>query len=563
MSQVQWPSRQITDGPDRAAQRGLLHAIGLDSRDISKPFVGVVNTWSGAHPGHFHLRQLAQAVARGVAGAGGVPLEVNTISVCDGIAMGHRGMRMVLPSRELIADSIELVAVASAFDALVILTSCDKSLPAALMAAARLNLPTIILPGGPMLPGRLGDRELAVYQAREATAQLLNGQITGEQMAEIEHRLCPGPGSCSMLGTANSMACMTEALGMALPGSATTHAVDSAKMEEAKRSGEQVMELLRRDLRPLDIISGRSMRNAITVNMAIGGSTNVVLHLLALAQEAGLELNLETFDRISRATPFLCDIKPSGKHSVLALDQAGGIPAVMAELRDRLDLEALTVTGDSWDCQLQDVVNKSRSVIRPLDDPLKPEGGLAVLWGNLAPDGAVVKQSAVAAGMRSHCGPARVFDSEDEAVTALHENRIRPGDVMVIRYEGACGGPGMPEMHIPATLLAGQELGKSVSLVTDGRFSGGSRGACVGHVSPEAILGGPIALVQEGDEIDLDIPDRRLQLLVSNDEMERRRARWKPPERRLTGYLARYAALVGPSHRGCVLSAGNRPVKEE
>lgn len=558
-----WPSRRITDGPDRAGQRGLLHAIGLGSQDIVKPFIGVVNTWSGAHPGHFHLRQLAKAVAEGVAAAGGLPLEVNTISVCDGLTMGHQGMRMALPSRELIADSIELISVASAFDALVILTSCDKSLPAALMAAARLNLPTVILPGGPMMPGRLGDRELAIYQAREATAQFLKGQITAEQMSEIERHLCPGPGSCSMLGTANSMACVTEALGMALPGSATTHAVDSAKTDEARRSGELVMDLLRKDLRPRDIITGRSLRNAIMVNMAIGGSTNVVLHLLALAHEAGLELDLETFDRISRETPFLCDIKPSGKHSVLALDQAGGVPAVMNELRSRLDLEVPVAAGGTWRSHLQGVVNKNPEVVRPLDSPLKPEGGLAVLWGNLAPNGAVVKQSAVVASMRTHRGPARVFNGEDEAVAALHQERIKPGDVMVIRYEGACGGPGMPEMHIPATLLAGLKLNESVSLITDGRFSGGSRGACVGHVSPEAILGGPLALVQEGDEIDLNIPERRLQLMVTDSELERRRAEWKPPERRLAGYLARYAALVGPSHQGCVVSAGNQPVRKE
>lgn len=546
----------MVSGPERAGQRGLLHGLGLGPEDLKKPFVGVVTTWSGAHPGHVHLRDLAKEVAAGVLAAGGLPLEINTISVCDGLAMGHAGMRMSLPSRELIADSIEVAAVAHGFDALVILTSCDKSLPAGLLAAARLNLPTIILPGGPMMPGHWQGRELAVYEAREATAKYLQGEIDATEMAEIERHLCPGPGACSMMGTANSMACLIEALGLALPGSATTHAVAPAKQAEARRSGERIMAIWRESpqQRPRDLLTEPALRNAITVAAAIGGSTNVVLHLLALARELGLPLALDQFDAISRQTPFLCDIKPSGRHSLLALDRAGGIPAVMAELRERLDLAAGTVAGGSWADHLHGAPNRDPDVIHPVAAPLAAEGGLAVLYGSLAPDGAVVKQSAISSAMRLHRGPARVFDGEEAAVAALREGQVKPGEVLVIRYEGPRGGPGMPEMHVPATLLAGQELGRSVSLITDGRFSGGSRGACVGHVSPEAACGGPLALVQDGDEIEVNIPARRLELHVAAEEMARRRAHWQPPERCLTGYLARYAAAVRPSHEGCVLA---------
>jgi dihydroxy-acid dehydratase len=550
-----WPSRQVVSGPERAAQRGLLHALGLSSGDLARPFIGIVNTWSGAHPGHVHLRALARDVAEGVAAAGGTPLEVNTISLCDGLAMGHAGMRFSLPSRELIADSIETVAVAHGFDALVILTSCDKSLPAALLAAARLNRPTVVLPGGPMLPGLLDGQELAVYQAREATARFLRGELSADGLAEVERCLCPGPGSCSMMGTANSMACITEALGLALPGSATSHAVTATKRVEARRAGERAVALLREDLRPRDILTSRALRNAVIVNAAIGGSTNVVLHLLALASELGLPLSLTDFDALSRQTPFIADVRPSGRHSLLAFDQAGGVPAVLAELGERLELDGPVVSGGTWRDHLREGVRCDHAVIRPLTEPLAAEGGLAVLTGSLAPDGAVVKQSAVAEDMRRHRGPARVFDSEAAAVAALRAGRVTPGDVVVIRYEGPRGGPGMPEMHVPATLLSGQALGRAVSLVTDGRFSGASRGACVGHVSPEAAAGGPLALVEDGDEIEVDIPARRIELHVGEEELARRRARWQPPARCLDGYLARYAALVGPSHTGCVLSA--------
>ncbi len=550
-----WPSRRLTDGPERAGQRGLLYSLGLGRDDLDRPFVGVVSTWSSGHPGHAHLRELARAAAEGVSEAGGTPFEVNTIGVCDGLAMGHAGMRMSLPSRELIADSIEVMAVAHAFDALVILTSCDKSLPAALLVASRLNLPAIIVPGGPMEPGRYMGREWAVYQAREATGRYLEGRISAEQLAEIERHICPGPGACSMMGTANSMACLTEALGMALPRSATTHATSGAKCGEAHRSGARAVALLHENLRPRAIIGTGSLRNAITVGAAIGASTNTVLHLLALAREAGVPLDLSAFDAINRQTPFLCDVKPSGRHSLLALDQAGGIPAVMAELRDRLDLDLPTAAGGTLADHVPAAAGEARSVVRSTGDPLSAEGSLAVLTGSLAPLGAVVKQSAVAPEMRCHRGPARVFEGEDAAVEALRRHAVQPGDIMVIRYEGPRGGPGMPEMHVPATLLAGQELGRTVSLVTDGRFSGGSRGACVGHVAPEAAAGGPIALVQDGDEIVVDLPARRLDLLVSAKALAERRGAWKPREQRLSGYLARYAAEVGSSHEGCILAA--------
>ena len=523
--------------------------------------IGVVSTWSSGHPGHVHLRDLARAAAEGVLAAGGTPFEVNTIGVCDGLTMGHAGMRMALPSRELIADSIEVMAVAHAFDALVILTSCDKSLPAALMAMARLNLPAILLPGGPMEPGRYMGREWAVYQAREATAQYLDGRISADELAEIERHICPGPGACSMMGTANSMACLAEALGMALPGTGTTHAISGAKWSEAHRSGARAVALLHEDLRPRDIIGSASLRNAISVGAAIGASTNIVLHLLALAREAGIPLHLSDLDAISRQTPFLCDIKPSGRHSLLALDQAGGIPAVMAELRDWLDLSLPTVAGGTLADHVPAAAGDEQSIVRSATDPLSPEGSLAVLKGSLAPLGAVVKQSAVAPEMRCHRGPARVFDGEDAAVEALRRHAIQPGEIMVIRYEGPRGGPGMPEMHVPATLLAGQDLGRTVSLVTDGRFSGGSRGACVGHVAPEAAAGGPIGLVQDGDEIVIDLAARRLDLLLSGKVLAERRSAWQPREQRLSGYLARYAAQVGSSHEGCVCVAGVRPAE--
>jgi dihydroxy-acid dehydratase len=546
-------SQEVVGGLERAGQRGLLHALGLTDEEISRPFIGVINTWSEINPGHVHLRRLADSVKHGVLSAGGTPFEVNTIGLCDGIAQGHSGMRAILPSRDLIVDSIELAALANGFDALVLLASCDKIVPAVLMAAARLDIPSIVVTGGPMMPGRYKGRELAVYEAREALGQHLKGEISREELQEIEAHVCPGPGSCSMMGTANSMSAVTEALGMSLPGCATAHAVSSKKEAIARRSGAQILRLLEADVRPSTIMSRQALGNGITVAMAMGCSTNVVLHMLALARELDQGLSLEDFDVISRRTPFICDVKPSGARSLLALEEAGGVPAVMHELRELLDLDCPTVNGHTVGENVSNAEVWDPQVIRPLDRPLRPEGGIAVLKGNLSPHGCVVKQSAVAPQMMVHRGPARVFDGEKATMKALEGGMIQLGDVVVIRYEGPKGGPGMPEMLMPTATLMGLGLGGSVSLVTDGRFSGATKGACVGHVSPEAMDGGPLALVEEGDTIEIDIPQRRIELLVPPDELSRRREGWKPPQRRLRGYLKLYAENVGPSHEGCLL----------
>ena len=546
-------SQEVVGGLERGGQRGLLHALGLTDEEISKPFIGIINTWSEINPGHVHLRRLATSVKLGVVSAGGTPFEINTIGLCDGIAQGHAGMRAILPSRDLIADSIELATLANGFDALVLLASCDKIVPAVLMAAARLDIPAIVVTGGPMMPGRYEGRDLAVYEAREALGQHLKGEIALHELQQIEASVCPGPGSCSMMGTANSMSAVTEALGMSLPGCATAHAVSSKKEALARRSGVEITRLLKEDVRPSAIMGPEALRNAITVAMAMGCSTNVVLHVLALARELGQELKLEKFDTISRRTPFICDIKPSGTRSILALEEAGGVPAVMHELQQLLELDCLTVNGKTIGDNVLSAENVDKQVIRPLDDPLRPEGGIAVLRGSLSPDGCVVKQSGVSEEMMVHQGPARVFDGEKAVMHAIRGGQISPGDVVVIRYEGPRGGPGMPEMLMPTATLVGLGLGGSVSLVTDGRFSGATKGACVGHVSPEAMNGGPIALVEEGDTIEIDIPQRRIDLLVPSEELARRRERCKPPERRIRGYLKLYAENVGPSHEGCLL----------
>jgi len=546
-------SQEVVGGLERAGQRGLLHALGLTDQEISRPFIGVINTWSEINPGHVHLRRLASSVKLGVASAGATPFEINTIGLCDGIAQGHPGMRAILPSRDLIADSIELATIANGFDALVLLASCDKIVPAVLMAAARLDMPAIVVTGGPMMPGRYKGRELAVYEAREALGQYLRGDIALDELQEIEASICPGPGSCSMMGTANSMSALTEALGMSLPGCATAHAISSKKEALARQSGIQIVRLLEEDLRPSMIMRPEAVRNSVTVAMAMGCSTNVVLHTLALARELDQELTLKEFDAISRGTPFICDIKPSGARSLLALEEAGGVPAVISELRDLLDLDCLTVSGTTVGENVSSAENHDPQVIRPLTKPLRPEGGIAVLEGNLSPYGCVVKQSAVAPQMMVHRGPAKVFDGEKAAMVAIRGGQISPGNVVVIRYEGPRGGPGMPEMLMPTATLMGLGLGESVSLVTDGRFSGATKGACIGHVSPEAACGGPIALVEEGDVIEIDIPQRRLNLLVPPEELARRREEWGAPQSPLRGYLRLYANNVGPSHEGCLL----------
>ena len=540
-------------GDERAANRALLRSLGLTDADFEKPFIGVINTWTEMNPGHVHLRSLADAAKTGIRIAGGVPFEVNTIALCDGIAQGHLGMRRILPSRNLIADSMELAVEANRFDAIVVLASCDKIVPASWMAIARLDVPAIMITGGPMMPGRFRGESLVLPAAREAQGRMLRGEITAEDFQEIESCLCPGPGSCSMMGTANSTSCLSEVMGLSLPGCGTSHAVDAKKLRIARESGEQILRVLKEDLKPSKILTPAALKNAITASMAFGGSTNIVLHLMALANELGIPLSLENFDEISRRTPFICSIKPSGKFPMLGLEDAGGVAAVLTELLDLLDLNVLTVTGKTLGANLSGVKNLNPEVILSRGKPLRKEGGIAILRGSLAPGGAVVKQSAVSEKIMVHTGPARVFDTEVSAREAVFANQIKPGEIIVIRYEGPKGGPGMPEMLSVTAALVGMGLAESVSLVTDGRFSGSTRGPCIGHIVPEAQEGGPIALVRDGDLIHIDIPQRKLNLQVSPEELEKRRRTWSPPPLKARrGYLKTYAERVSSADKGCV-----------
>ena len=540
-------------GDARAANRALLRSLGLKDKDFDKPFIGIVNTWTEINPGHIHLRTLAEAAKSGVRMAGGIPFEVNTIALCDGIAQGHAGMRRILPSRNLIADSIELAVDANQFDAVIVLASCDKIVPASWMAIARLDLPALMITGGPMMPGRFRGEQLVLPAAREAQGRMLRGEITQADFQEIEECLCPGPGSCSMMGTANSTSCLTEVMGLSLPGCGTSHAVDAKKLRIARDSGEQVLRVWKEGLKPSKILTLSALKNAVTASMAFGGSTNIVLHLMALANELNIPLSLETFDEISRRTPFICSIKPSGKYPMLALEDAGGVPAVLHELRDLLDLKVLTVTGKTLEENLSGVQNRNPEVILSRQKPLRKEGGIAILRGSLAPGGAVVKQSAVSEKIMAHTGPARVFETEVSAREAVFGNRVKPGEVIVIRYEGPKGGPGMPEMLSVTAALVGMGLAESVSLVTDGRFSGSTRGPCIGHIVPEAQDGGPIALVRDGDSIAIDIPNRRLDLRVPPEELERRRKAWTPPPLKVNrGYLKTFAERVSSADKGCI-----------
>jgi len=540
-------------GDARAANRALLRSLGLTNQDFDKPFIGIINTWTEMNPGHVHLRSLSEAAKAGIRMAGGVPFEMNTIALCDGIAQGHLGMRRILPSRNLIADSIELAVDANRFDAIVILASCDKIVPASWMAIARLDVPAIMITGGPMMPGRFRGEQLVLPAAREAHGRMLRGEITKEDFQEIELSLCPGPGSCSMMGTANSTSCLTEVMGLSLPGCGTAHAVDAKKLRIARESGEQILRLWEKDLKPSKVLTISALKNAITASMAFGGSTNIVLHLLALANELDIPLSLETFDEISRRTPFICNIKPSGKFPMLGLEDAGGVPAVLSELLGLLDLDVLTVTGKTLRENLAGVKNLNPEVILSRQKPLRNQGGIAILRGSLAPGGAVVKQSAVSEKIMVHTGPARVFDTEESAREAVFTNKIKPGEIIVIRYEGPKGGPGMPEMLSVTAALVGMGLAESVSLVTDGRFSGSTRGPCIGHIVPEAQEGGPIALVRDGDLISIDIPHRKLDLLLSPEEMEERRKTWFPPPLKVQrGYLKTYAEQVSSADKGCI-----------
>lgn len=548
-------SDAIKKGLERAPHRALLHACGIEDEDFDKPFVAVINSYNEIVPGHIHLRKLAEDVKRGVRAGGGVPFEMDTIAICDGIAMGHEGMHYSLPSREVIADSIELWAMAHQFDGMVLIPTCDKIVPGHLMAAARMNLPTIAVTGGPMKPGKYKGKNVDLITVFEAVGAIKTGSVSEEELTSLEHVACPGAGSCAGMFTANTMACVTEALGMSLPGCATAHAVDEKKRELAFETGKQIVSLIKQNISALDIMTEAAFKNAIIVDMALGGSTNTVLHLLAIAHEAGIALDLDIFDDLSRKTPHLCNMRPGGPHMLEDLDRAGGIPALMKRLEEKLHMDVLTVSGKTLGENLRGVMVVNEEVIRPLDNPNHLEGGVAVLRGNLAPDGSVIKQTAVDENMLIHKGPAHVFDGEEHAVKAILGGEIKEGDVIVIRYEGPKGGPGMREMLGPTSAIAGMGLSNSVALITDGRFSGGTRGLCIGHVSPEAFEGGLIALLRDGDMISINIPERALNVELSEEEIEARRKEWKPPRRELKGYLARYVKLASSADKGGILNS--------
>jgi dihydroxy-acid dehydratase len=549
-------SDAVKRGPERAPHRALLRALGCTDREMDQPFIGVVNSYNEAIPGHMHLRQIADAAKAGVRAAGGTPFEVNTIGVCDGVAMNHVGMKYSLASRELIADSVEVVVQAHAFDALVLIPNCDKIIPGMLMAAARLNLPAIVVSGGPMLSGSLGGKAVDLADVFMAVGAVARGEMSQEELYELERVACPGCGSCAGMFTANTMNCLTEALGMGLPGNGTIPAVYAARVALAKQAGMQVMELLARALRPSDILTREAFRNAFVVDMALGGSTNSVLHLLALAHEAGVEIPLEELNEYSAGTPHLCRMSPAaGGHHIEDLDKAGGIQGVMRRLMEGGLMEGgvPTVTGQTVAENVARAPVRDNSVIRPMEDPYAAVGGLAILFGSLAPDGAVVKQAVVAPGMQQHTGPARIFESEEAATAAIVGGEFKEGEVLVIRYEGPKGGPGMREMLTPTSLLSGMGLDDKVALLTDGRFSGATRGAAIGHISPEAAERGPLAIVREGDPIHIDIPNRRLDLGVPEEEVARRLAELPPWEPTIkTGYLRRYAQAVTSACTGAV-----------
>lgn len=546
----------VKKGPEKAPHRSLFRALGYTKEELDRPLIGVVNPENEIVPGHMHLGKLADAAKAGVRMAGGTPIAFGGIAVCDGIAMNHEGMKYSLASRELIADSVEVMARAHAFDGLVFVTACDKIVPGMLMAAARLDLPCIFISGGPMLAGRFREKRVSLTDVFEGVGSVQAGRMTEDDLAELEDVACPGCGSCSGMFTANSMNCLTEALGMALPGNGTIPAISAARHRLAKLAGMQIMRLLEADLRPSSVLTPEAFANALTVDMALGCSTNTVLHLMAIAHEAGVPLDLDLLNEISARTPNLCRLAPAGPFFVEDLDEAGGIPAVMAELSKRglIHLEERTMTGRTVGENIAGCTIHRSDVIRSVEDPYAPTGGLVILRGNLAPDGGVVKASAVAPEMFSHRGPARVFDSEDEAVAAILGGKIRKGDVIVIRYEGPKGGPGMREMLTPTSAIAGMGLDRDVALLTDGRFSGATRGASIGHVSPEAASGGPVAAVREGDMISIDITAKSLNVELSDAEIKERLSQWKAPTPRITrGYLARYGRAVSSASDGAII----------
>ncbi|MGC7846938.1 dihydroxy-acid dehydratase [Desulforudis sp. 1088] len=549
-------SHVVLKGLEKAPHRSLFKALGFTDAELERPLIGVVNAENEIVPGHMHLGDLAEAVKAGIRMAGGTPVSFGSIAVCDGIAMNHEGMKYSLASRELIADSVEVMARAHAFDGLVFVTACDKIVPGMLMAAARLDIPCIFVSGGPMLAGTYKGKKVSLTDVFEAVGAVKVGKMTEADLAELEECACPGCGSCAGMFTANSMNCLTEALGMALPRNGTIPAVSAARRRLAKMAGMQVVELVEKGIRPSYILTREAFYNALTVDMALGCSTNTVLHLLAVAHEAGVKIDLDVINRISARTPNLCRLAPAGPAFMEDLDEAGGIPAVMAELSKKglIITELLTVTGGTVGENLKDARILRNEIIRALDDPHSPTGGLAVLRGNLAPDGAIVKASAVAPEMLKHRGPARVFNAEEEAVEAIMGGGISPGDVVVIRYEGPKGGPGMREMLTPTSAIAGMGLDKDVALLTDGRFSGATRGASIGHVSPEAMEGGPIAVIRDGDMIEIDIPNRSLNVDLTQEEIAGRLSEWRPPEPRIKrGYLARYAKVVGSAAGGAII----------
>lgn len=549
-------SNFIKEGVNNAPHRALYHALGLTNEEVERPLVGIVSSYNEIVPGHMNIDKIVDAVKLGVAMAGGTPIVFPAIAVCDGIAMGHQGMKYSLVTRDLIADSTEAMAMAHAFDALVMVPNCDKNVPGLLMAAARLNIPTIFVSGGPMLAGHVDGKKTSFSSISEAVGEFNAGKISEEKLSEYEVKTCPTCGSCSGMYTANSMNCLTEVLGMALKGNGTIPAVYSQRIELAKHAGMQIMELIKNDIKPRDIMTEKAFMNALACDMALGCSTNSMLHLPAIAHECGIELNLDIANEISDRTPNLCHLAPAGRNYIEELDEAGGVYALMNELDKKglLNTDVLTCTGKTVGENIKGCVNMNTDIIRPIDDPYSKTGGIAVLRGNLAPDSCVVKRSAVAPEMLCHEGPAKVFDCEEDAMEAILGGKIKDGDVVVIRYEGPKGGPGMREMLNPTSAIMGMGLGSTVALITDGRFSGATRGAAIGHVSPEAAVGGPIAMVRDGDIISIDIPANKIEVKISDEEMNKRTLEWKPREPKIkTGYLARYASLVTSGNRGAIL----------
>ena len=549
-----YPSSKVVNGLSMAGPRAHLRGMGLDNEDLSKPFIGVINTYNEMHPGHVHLDRLGKLVRDGVLEAGGIPFEVNTISICDGFSQGHVGMCSVLPSREIIADSIDVYAAGHQLDGLVLIGGCDKIVPAMLMAALRVNLPTVIVTGGPMMPAVYKGRTYATYELKEMAGKLTRGELSRQEYEYMEGLMSPTPGSCAMMGTANTMSVVAEALGLTLPGSACAHAVSGKKNRVAKLSGKAIVRLVEKNIRPRDIVTQKMLELAVRVGLSVGGSTNMTLHMPAIAHEAGLSMTLEDIGRLSADTPYLAKIKPSGTHTMMDLDQTGGVGAVMRELDGLIDLDQMTVNGRTHRQNVADVVEHNPEVIHPVDQAYSDHGSITVLKGNLAPDGAVIKQSAVAPQMRKHSGPAHCFECEEDAVKAIYGGGIRHGEVIVIRNEGPQGGPGMREMLTATAALVGMGFAESVALVTDGRFSGATRGPCIGHVSPETSRRGPIAAIRDGDIIEIDIDAGTLSVRLSDDELAARLAALPSHQPKVTeGYLSRYAKHVEPAAKGAIL----------